>query len=85
MEWISVNDRLPELKDGNVYSEDVFAYCISDGETRDCRIPNTYPKAQRYSSIDCIVRWKDSSPSFRCNKMYGKVTHWMPLPEPPKE
>ena len=25
-----------------------------------------------------------SKPEFALESMYGKVTHWMPLPEPPK-
>lgn len=84
MEWISVEDRLPVLPEGNQYSEDVLAWCVSDGITRD-GFPNTYKKNQRYLSVDAIVRWKDREPSFRADRFYGKVTHWMPIQTPPKE
>lgn len=62
MQWISVEDRLPE------YAEDVLVYFSGDGiETprvdKTCRLYNM---------------------GFLLEGVYGKVTHWMPLPDPPK-
>lgn len=31
------------------------------------------------------ISWMDSTRCFLYEDIYGKVTHWMPLPEPPKE
>jgi hypothetical protein len=84
-EWISIEDDLPKIKDNDVYSDDVLTYCISDGVSRQFNMPNTYMEGEKYLAIDAITRWRDSSPSFRTDKFYGKVTHWMPLPKPPKE
>jgi hypothetical protein len=78
MEWINVNDSLPEE------GEDVLTFCISDGLSRG-RFPNTYEKDVEYLSIDQLVKWSDISPSFRTDRFYGKVTHWMSLPNPPEK
>jgi hypothetical protein len=65
MEWINVNDRLPELgRDVLIltsYSKMATAHI--DDETKPS-----------YGWIDCM----------RGQHSYGSVTHWMPLPEPPK-
>lgn len=81
--WISVKDRLPES-------------CVSVL----CRIEMLcdYPDFEEYDVPDyylCQGHY-DSNPSSRLGGWYinkapdisvkrGKVTHWMPLPEPPKE
>lgn len=72
-EWISVNDRLPKE------FEDVLVCAINEyGET--------YEKGEKYLALDRMVRWMDKTPtSFRTDRYYGKVTHWMPLPDSPKE
>jgi hypothetical protein len=67
MEWISVNDRLP------------------DGETFDCLVycPETFPKnirlitATYYADNQTFYGDSDDNP-------HEDVTHWMPLPQPPK-
>lgn len=85
MNWISVKDRLPEMIPETCYSEDVLAFCISHGKSTEFHSPNTYAKDEKYISIDRLVKWSDKKEiSFRCNRFYGKVTHWMPLPKPPK-
>lgn len=67
-EWISVEERLPEM------GKDVLCYCefgISKGMT----------VAGRFYANETVIRWM----SFETedNTKY-RITHWMPLPEPPK-
>ena len=74
-QWISVKERLPE-QDGN--------YLVS--------VKLSYGSCPWYV---CIAAYRHVHPdSFGCfgiikekeKQMYrGAVTHWMPLPEPPKE
>lgn len=30
------------------------------------------------------ISWMNSEDHFMCEDIYGRVTHWMPLPEPPE-
>lgn len=69
-EWISVKDRLPETK------------VDSFGDTSD------YVLAYRCHPVGCVDieyydkglnRWNGD------NQYDGHITHWQPLPEPPKE
>lgn len=60
MEWISVEDRLPEK------SGEYLTYC---GEYDGTSILN-------FEVMKTKGKWKTK---------WKEVTHWMPLPEPPKE
>lgn len=68
--WISVKDRLPE--DGTR----VLAYC---------------PKIQKYfvgiarisGHSDNVYWWHEGARGAKYN-VTSKVTHWLPLPEPPE-
>lgn len=75
MKWINVNDRLPDL------FVDILAYCIQLEDTEN------YDKNDKYCAIDRMVKWLDKDLiSFRTDRFFhAKVTHWMPLPPPPKE
>lgn len=77
--WISVKERLPELherKDGYRVSDSVLVFCpgcfdpISVAEYEDDRTED-YPNAY-FGFVD---NGGDCI----------KPTHWMPLPDPPKE
>lgn len=72
MNWISVKDRLPKLKDGK--SEQILVY----GKSEDDEYIIT--KAIFYSNEfdEC---WESGD----LREGHLDVTHWMPLPEPPKE
>lgn len=74
-EWISVKDSLPDE------FTDILALCtnLSKGPGFD--------KDEVYCAIDRFCKWSDShAPSFRTDRFYdAKITHWMPLPEFPKE
>ena len=74
--WISVNDRLPEAVEEDVngkiaFSKSVLVYLV-------------YDNGFTYITNDkCRVdskSWLHEIPGEGC-----KVTHWMPLPEPPKD
>lgn len=74
--WISVKDRLPEATQPSVKGEIVF----SDYVLTCLR----YENGSIWITVDtCRVDhgiWLHEVPGEGC-----KVTHWMPLPEPPKE
>lgn len=61
-DWISVEDRLPEL-----------------GERVLVWLP--YVATEAYRKGDCWVRHNSNLEDY----MGAKVTHWMQLPEPPRE
>jgi len=69
--WISVDDRLPEVGKAGAYrSNDVLV--IDNGEIL----------------MACFVKIKSGAYWWRMSHLDEKlnhVTHWMPLPEPPKE
>lgn len=74
--WISVKDRLPE-KDGK------YLVCVGDSGyykiaafSTDKTKENTYTeRGYGWSDYDCDYGFYEVK----------RVTHWMPLPEPPKE
>lgn len=68
MEWISVEDKLPELKNFGNYKNSEWVLC-SNGE-------------YVFINLYCYTGsgWYDlHSPISE-----DRITHWMPLPEPPK-
>lgn len=76
MEWISVEDQLPEL------NQSVLVYDCENG----CR--NAVYESPKEGTIAfnrgdkprfSIVNWVS------CSAEYWNVTHWMPLPAPPQE
>lgn len=75
MEWISVNDRLPEKN-----------------TTIDVIINGKYRLPDAVYSLKDMWNKKDNFSAYMRgdNGMYwaditSDVTHWMPIPEPPKE
>jgi hypothetical protein len=75
MEWISVKDRLPKMTEENdfgKYSKPVLCY-HSDGHVEDCQLNESeFVGDNPYWSY--IQDWD----------LCETVTHWMPLPKPPK-
>lgn len=71
-EWISVNERLPKSQ------VMVLCYTPCDG----------YIFVGYYQKVDPNPYWKSYwniiTAMRSTKKMTKKVTHWMPLPEPPK-
>lgn len=74
MEWISVEDRLPEEGVEVLTIEDVHAL------TTD----NSHIEYKEYR-LDFIAKFENEVIwARRLENEYDRVTHWMPLPEPPK-
>ena len=74
--WIPVTERLPEGADGKSICENVIAY-LNNGEVKEQVCPGWLNGDKWYLLVgdeDCHTVWG-----------LGAVTHWMPLPEPPKE
>jgi hypothetical protein len=71
MEWISVKDRLPKLY------EDVLLY---DGY-------EVFAGNIRGIDKENLITWKAQPCDSECYGWYKDeyITHWMPLPEPPKK
>lgn len=73
MEWISVEDRLPKKWDGGVLVH------FENGSIETVHIEDYFKD---------ITNGFDSSGNQLYTKWYKhsnpKVTHWMPLPDPPK-
>lgn len=84
-EWISVKDRLPEHGRYLVYCESF----IIQGEgylmiaSYFCDEMKTPP--QECLAEDRAAGWWDWADEWGWYYKLANVTHWMPLPEPPKE
>ena len=71
--WISVNDRLPETN--TIGTAHILAYDYYEGIVK----AEFFDKSANYINGSNIFQISNTS-----TQLY-KVTHWMPLPEPPKE
>ncbi len=80
-DWISVKDRLPEKKDSYLVVEDLFG----DKIEKICGF------TKNLSDVSFVDFDGNTNPGwYDYDSEYGyfevqNVTHWMPLPEPPKE
>lgn len=73
MTWIKVEDALPDL------GKNVLVIAIN-------KVFGTFELGERYFAIDRLVQWNDNEKlTFRTDRLYGKVTHWMELPKMPEE
>lgn len=70
MEWISVNDKLPEAVGGRLLPFDSTAVLAYRSHPVSCVGIEYYEHDSK--------RWSDD------DQYEGEITHWMPLPEPPK-
>lgn len=68
--WISVKERLPE------HSEIVL---VCDARIAETPYVGIWTLEEDVEGADC---WNDEGGWWRA---LSEVTHWMPLPEPPKE
>lgn len=76
MEWISVKDRLPEIE-GNRLPRRIGCLVVANTGKPTVTFM-AYEKAMVKKRVVFRWRWKNRISPW-------KVTHWMPLPEPPKE
>lgn len=75
MEWIKVEDRLPPMVQTArevTQSDYVLVYTDRDS-AHEFRVAKAY-----------LCSTEGKSPQWKSAGLGGNVTHWMPLPEPPK-
>jgi hypothetical protein len=80
MEWISVKDRLPEIKEDGSDESEVVAILDEYGSIY-VGFVNFYP-AGGYRKED-VYRWTEKTSGCGCCCGGLMVTHWMKLPEKP--
>ena len=73
-DWISVDDRLPEPE-----SDEVFIYPRPDLHG------TVFTACYCHHKDKGLVWWTDFHNGYDYEDFFPEVTHWMPLPEPPKE
>lgn len=75
MNWIKTSDRLPEEK------EDVLIYVKKGAAIYGCQV--SFYTSEKEGIIFRITAWEDRT----CSVTYeiDEVTHWMPLPDKPKD
>lgn len=71
MNWISVKERLPET------AGDVFLVVVKEGNNLEVDIAEFNPEVGYIDEWVTAYDWGDTG---ECH-----ITHWTPLPEPPKE
>ena len=74
MDWISVKDRLPEIDKEHHCSKDVIVLFNDGGMGFSALEENIFGQT-----------WFECERMMPDGESYYTVTHWMPLPEPPKE
>lgn len=79
--WISVKDRLPEIK-GNYCPSDAVLVCESDGDMYVACV--TYYPIEGFRKKE-EYRWSEQSTGCGCCARDLRVEYWMPLPKLPKE
>jgi len=73
VDWISVNDKLPENETDNKHD---YTWCLTYNEyNREIEI---HPFCHFYNCWDTT----DGDDTF-CYAVGGKITHWVLLPDPP--
>ena len=77
MDWISVKERLPNVnKAPKQQCEWVTVIACIAGR---CTVSRMYERANIRGKVVCRWLYPEGAIS------YEDITHWMPLPEPPKE
>ena len=74
-EWIDVKDRLPENDYGKHWKDRQYYLVVIS--------PSGLMRVAKYGYKDKDW-WIDSHDCVLTKERYNEVTHWMPLPEPPK-
>lgn len=74
-EWISVKERLPETKSNGSYRQSIPILAYSDGIIFKSRYETNNNGEHEFSQWYCTL----------IDDTIDDVTHWMPLPQPPKQ
>ena len=81
MQWISVKDKLPE------HHQTVLCYSSKGGQAVtifvDGAVMRSVLEANNVKSSETQAPYYFCSQEFKANVL-NSITHWMPLPEPPK-
>ena len=82
-EWITVKEKLPEEKDSGFSADVLILVKEQDG---DFTWEDVYSGYYLYDAVSDETGWWAQMPQ-NCQQVKERfsVTHWMPLPEPPKE
>jgi hypothetical protein len=83
IEWIKVEDRLPEIKDKSKNSESKDVLILDSDNTIYVGYLNYYP-IEGYRKKEEYI-WRDRSTGCGCCSTNLTPTHWMTLPELPKD
>lgn len=75
MKWIKCSDKLPTCGESVLLK----AKCLKDDDPKDTLI--FVGNRGNYSEYDYCSAWGDGWTPFE----FDDITHWMPLPKPPKE
>jgi hypothetical protein len=76
--WIPVSERLPEYSPSGTVKSYWVAYDTSKGKQMQIAVYSDYMYSTLIGIPPCVT-WRD----YESHKIKN-VTHWMPLPEPPK-
>jgi hypothetical protein len=77
--WIPVSERLPEYSPSGTVKSYWVAYDTSKGKQMQIAVYSDYMYSTSIGIPPCVT-WRD----YESHKIKN-VTHWMTLPEPPKE
>ena len=81
-EWVSVEDRLPKYnirEDGELISSKILCYCETD-KTVHLVVSQKFYTGRKGEIVHPVFRYYDE-----WGDEIENVSHWMPLPERPKE
>ena len=91
MEWISVDDRLPEddetlprYNDTHLEFVSVLACGYYYDDSEELRVSMVNRLCQKTTGIEYIDSQCAFRDVWRWSTQFHRVTHWMPLPEPPE-
>ena len=92
MEWISVDDRLPEQdgtlgwhKDSSLEFVSVLACGYSSEDSEKPYVSEVNRLCQKTTGIEYLDSRCAALDEWRWSVKFHRITHWMPMPEPPEE
>ena len=80
-QWISIDFAVPP-DDREVLARALYKWTLTNGEKRSS---SDIHIASRKVFKNGRIKWRGNGGYISTDESATKVTHWMPLPEPPKE